>query len=94
MIPIKRQPRVRYEVNVCGGGFDSVKHHFTAWKQEPLIYRPERRMFEGKADVRPLGDETFGATEPRASRCSARASPAMRTRLPRAWKTKAAICGS
>ncbi|KWF22764.1 hypothetical protein [Burkholderia pseudomultivorans] len=64
MIPIKRQPRVRYEVNVCGGGFDSVKHHFTAWKQEPLIYRPERRMFEGKADVRPLGDETFGATEP------------------------------
>ena len=46
------------------GGFDSVKSHFQEWKSEPLIYRPERRMFEGKADVRPLGDETFGSTEP------------------------------
>ncbi|MDI9708953.1 hypothetical protein QM281_17765, partial [Acinetobacter baumannii] len=63
MIP-KRRPGVRYEVNVCGGGFDSVKSHFDTWKHEPLIYRPERRMFEGKADVRPLGVETFGATEP------------------------------
>ncbi|WP_110421354.1 hypothetical protein [Burkholderia vietnamiensis] len=59
----KRRPGVRYEVNVCGGGFDSVKSHFSAWKRGPLIYRPERRMFEGKADVRPL-DETFGSTEP------------------------------
>lgn len=63
MIP-KRRQGVRYEVNVCGGGFDSVKSHFNAWKQEPLIYRPERRMFEGKANGRPLGDETFGSTEP------------------------------
>ncbi|AXF25633.1 hypothetical protein CUJ89_34925 [Burkholderia pyrrocinia] len=63
MIP-KRRPGVRYEVNVCGGEFNSVKSHFSEWKQEPLIYRPERRMFEGKADVRPLGDETFGSTEP------------------------------
>ncbi|WP_175922917.1 hypothetical protein [Burkholderia latens] len=60
----KRQPGVRYEVNVCGGGFESVKSHFSAWKREPLIYRPDRRMFEGKADVRPLGDETFCSTEP------------------------------
>ncbi|AOJ00356.1 hypothetical protein [Burkholderia sp. LA-2-3-30-S1-D2] len=59
----KRRPCVRYEVNVCGGGFESVKSHFITWKQEPLIYRPDRRMFEGKADVRPL-DETFGSTEP------------------------------
>ncbi|WP_269508963.1 hypothetical protein [Burkholderia sp. IMCC1007] len=58
----KRRPGVRYEVNVCGGGFDSVKSHFSAWKQEPLIYRPDRRMFEGKNDVRPL-DETFSSTE-------------------------------
>ena len=41
-----------------------MKSHFQEWKSEPLIYRPERRMFEGKADVRPLGDETFGSTEP------------------------------
>ncbi|MCA8256348.1 hypothetical protein LGM89_24050 [Burkholderia sp. AU31624] len=60
----KRRPGVRYEVNICGGGFDSLKSHFNEWKHEPLIYRPERRMFEGKADVRPLGGETFGSTEP------------------------------
>ncbi|EDT01651.1 conserved hypothetical protein [Burkholderia ambifaria IOP40-10] len=60
----KQRPGVRYEVNVCGGGFDSVKSHFSTWKHEPLIYRPDRRMFEGKADVRPLGAETFGSTEP------------------------------
>jgi hypothetical protein len=29
----KRRPGVRYEVNVCGGGFDSVKSHFSAWKR-------------------------------------------------------------
>jgi len=60
----KRRPGVRFEVNVCGGGFDSVKSHFSVWKQEALIYRADRRMFEGKADVRLLGDETFGSTEP------------------------------
>ncbi|MCA8091772.1 hypothetical protein LGM65_12845 [Burkholderia anthina] len=59
----KRRPGVRDEVNVCGGGFDSVKSHFSAWKQSSLVYRPDRRMFEGKADVRPL-DETFGSTAP------------------------------
>ena len=47
----KRRPGVRYEVNICGGGFDALKSHFNEWKHEPLIYRPERRMFEGKADV-------------------------------------------
>ncbi|KKL35593.1 hypothetical protein WR30_18005 [Burkholderia contaminans FFH2055] len=60
----KRREGVRYELNICGGGFDSVKNRFKEWKREPLIYRPERRMFEGKADVRQLGDETFGSTEP------------------------------
>ncbi|KVE29374.1 hypothetical protein WS67_05875 [Burkholderia singularis] len=63
MIAAKQQQSIHYEVNVCGGGFDSVTRRFTAWKQEPLIYRPERRMFEGKTDVRPLGDETFAAAE-------------------------------
>ena len=58
----KRRPGVRYEVNICGGGFDALKSHFNEWKHELLIYRPERRMFEGKADVRPLGGETFGST--------------------------------
>lgn len=90
----KRRPGVRYEVNVCGGGFDSVKSHFSAWKREPLIYRPERRMFEGKADVRPL-DETFGSTEPaRGSRCRPRASRPTRMRSPRGCATTAASCGS
>jgi hypothetical protein len=60
----ERRDGVRYELNVCGGGFDSVKSRFREWKREPLIYRPGRLMFEGKADVRPLGDETFGSTEP------------------------------
>ena len=67
----KRRPGVRYEVNICGGGFDALKSHFNEWKHEPLIYRPERRMFEGKADVRPLGGETFGSTG-RAVRAAAR----------------------
>ena len=51
----KRRPGVRYEVNVCGGRFDSMKRHVSAWKQAPLIYRPDHRMFEGKADVPPPG---------------------------------------
>ena len=36
----KRRPGVRYEVNICGGGFDALKSHFNEWKHEPLIYRP------------------------------------------------------
>ena len=90
----KRRPGVRYEVNICGGGFDALKSHFNEWKHEPLIYRPERRMFEGKADVRPLGGETFGSTGARGSRCSARASRPMRMRSPRRCAMKAASCGS
>ncbi|MDY7787965.1 hypothetical protein U0E10_08585 [Burkholderia ubonensis] len=59
----KRASEVHFEVNVCGGGFDVVGSRFLEWKQEPLISRPNRRMFEGKTDVRRLTDRTFDSTE-------------------------------
>ncbi|SUY08367.1 Uncharacterised protein [Burkholderia pseudomallei] len=54
---------VHYESNVCGGSFESVLDRFGNWKREPLVYRPERRMFEGKDSVRRLGDEAFDSPD-------------------------------
>ncbi|MBN3723919.1 hypothetical protein [Burkholderia sp. Ac-20379] len=49
---------VHYEVNVCGGTFDSVRDRFRAWQHEPLIVRPQRTMFENKDGVKRLDDDT------------------------------------
>ncbi|WP_322025140.1 hypothetical protein [Burkholderia sp. BCC1977] len=54
---------VHYEVNVCGGGFDTVRDRFQVWKHEPLVSRPDRLMFEGKTEVRRLGDAGLDGTE-------------------------------
>ncbi|AJY39299.1 hypothetical protein I6G56_28695 [Burkholderia humptydooensis] len=54
---------VHYESSVCGGSFESVLNRFGDWKREPLVYRPERRMFEGKDSVRRLGDEEFDSPD-------------------------------
>ncbi|KVD80663.1 hypothetical protein WS62_26575 [Burkholderia sp. ABCPW 14] len=57
------KPTVHYEANVCGGSFESVLDRFEDWKREPLVSRPERRMFEGKDSVRRLGDEAFDSPD-------------------------------
>ncbi|AIO70105.1 hypothetical protein [Burkholderia oklahomensis] len=57
------KPAVHYEANVCGGSFEAVLSRFGDWKREPLVYRPERRMFEGKDSVRRLGDEAFDSPD-------------------------------
>ncbi|KVN03179.1 MULTISPECIES: hypothetical protein [unclassified Burkholderia] len=54
---------VHYESSVCGGSFESVLNRFGDWKREPLVYRPERHMFEGKDSVRRLGDEEFDSPD-------------------------------
>ncbi|UVE68302.1 hypothetical protein L2Y90_29805 [Burkholderia pyrrocinia] len=46
--------RIRYDANVCGGDFGHVRERFDAWKRESLVYRPERRVFAGKDEVREL----------------------------------------
>ncbi|WP_423761001.1 hypothetical protein [Burkholderia sp. NLJ2] len=59
----KQTHQVHYEINVCGGGFDTVGVRFEAWKLEPLISRPDRLMFEGKTEVRQLGGAGFDGTD-------------------------------
>ncbi|WP_423369874.1 hypothetical protein [Burkholderia sp. LMG 32019] len=48
--------RIRYDANGCGGDFSHVHERFDTWKRESLVYRPERRMFGGKDEVRVLND--------------------------------------
>jgi len=52
-----------YQINICGGDFQHVKHRFAEWKKEPLIYRKDQRMFEGKTEVRLLSDDAFENAE-------------------------------
>ncbi len=54
---------VHYEVNVRGGGFDTARDRFQVWKHEPPVSRPDRLMFEGKREVRWLGNAGFDDTE-------------------------------
>ncbi|AJK48149.1 hypothetical protein [Burkholderia plantarii] len=55
--------QVHYEVNVCGGTFESVRGRFPAWQREPLLHSPQRTMFEDKAGVRRLDDTVFDSAE-------------------------------
>ncbi|HVE07968.1 MAG TPA: hypothetical protein VNE00_12005 [Paraburkholderia sp.] len=50
------QSTVHYQANICGGDFQHVKECFDGWKQQPLVYRRNQYMFEGKREVRPLGE--------------------------------------
>ncbi|VWB32860.1 hypothetical protein BLA14095_01295 [Burkholderia lata] len=53
--------RIRYDANVCGGDFSHVRERFDTWKRESRGHRPERRMFDGKDDVRELNDTVYDA---------------------------------
>lgn len=55
--------RIRYDANVCGGDFAHVRERFARWKRESLVYRPDRRMFDGKGEVRKLSDEVYDSPE-------------------------------
>jgi hypothetical protein len=55
--------RIRYEANVCGGDFQSVKQHFNVWKKQPLVYRPNQHMFAGKHEVRMLSEQIYDNSE-------------------------------
>ncbi|KWF11557.1 hypothetical protein NUV26_28140 [Burkholderia pseudomultivorans] len=55
--------RIRYDANVCGGDFAHVRERFETWKRESLVYRPERRMFDGKDEVRQLNDTIYDGPE-------------------------------
>ena len=65
------QERIRYDANVCGGDFAHLRERFDTWKRESRIYRPERRMFDGKDEVRALNDTVYDGPE-RAQRRSSR----------------------
>ena len=54
--------RIHYQVNVCGGDFQHVRKCFRTWKEEPLVYRKDRRMFEDQNEVRILSGHTFDST--------------------------------
>ncbi|MGU7780753.1 hypothetical protein [Burkholderia sp. PU8-34] len=54
---------LRYDANVCGGDFEHVCECFAVWKGESLVYRPERRMFDGKDEVRQLSDAVYDGPE-------------------------------
>ncbi|RQS77056.1 hypothetical protein DID96_00865 [Burkholderia sp. Bp8963] len=54
---------LRYDANVCGGDFEHVRERFAAWKGESLVYQPERRMFDGKEEVRQLSDAVYDGPE-------------------------------
>ncbi|AOI88489.1 hypothetical protein [Burkholderia pseudomultivorans] len=55
--------RIRYDANVCGGDFAHVRERFETWKRESLVYRPERRMFDGKDEVRQMNDTVYEGPE-------------------------------
>jgi hypothetical protein len=57
------RPGIHYQINICGGDFRHVKHRFPERKEEPLVYRKNQRMFEGKTEVRPLSEQVFDNAE-------------------------------
>ncbi|MGF6602377.1 hypothetical protein P3T23_007129 [Paraburkholderia sp. GAS448] len=55
--------RIHYQMNICGGDFTHVRECFRDWKSQPLVYRWNQRMFEGKEDVHPLSGRVFNNGE-------------------------------
>ncbi|MCA3776483.1 MAG: hypothetical protein IOC39_04270 [Burkholderia sp.] len=68
-MPASRK-RIRYDANACGGDFGHVRECFDTWKRESRVYRPERRLFDGKDEVRELNDTVYDGPE-RAQRALA-----------------------
>ncbi|MBZ5789141.1 hypothetical protein K8353_03390 [Burkholderia contaminans] len=54
---------IRYDANLCGGDFSHVRERFDTWKRESRVYRPERRLFDGKDEVRALDDTVYDGPE-------------------------------
>ncbi|VWC51245.1 hypothetical protein BLA18109_00064 [Burkholderia lata] len=50
-------------MNTCGGDLSRVRERFDTWKRESLIDRPERRMFDGKDELRELNDIVYDGPE-------------------------------
>jgi hypothetical protein len=57
------KPHTRFQVNICGGDFQHVTECFRLWKNEPLVYRPDSVMFEGRNEVRMLRQDGFDDPE-------------------------------
>jgi len=57
------QPNIHYQANVCGGDFKHVQDCFDRWKKEPLLYRRQQHMFEGKEEVRAVAGRAFDSGE-------------------------------
>ncbi|MEX3931551.1 hypothetical protein AB4Y32_06960 [Paraburkholderia phymatum] len=55
--------KIHYQSNICGGDFQHVKDCFNTWKTQPLVYRMNEHMFEGKREVRPLDERVFDNAE-------------------------------
>ncbi|WP_321901839.1 hypothetical protein [Paraburkholderia tropica] len=55
--------RPHYQLNICRGDFRHVCECFATWKSEPLVYRLNQKMFEGRSEVRPLSDQCYDDTE-------------------------------
>ncbi|RQR26090.1 MULTISPECIES: hypothetical protein [unclassified Burkholderia] len=59
--------RIRYDANVCGGDVSHVRsqvcERFATRKRESRVYRPERRMFDGKDAVRALNHAVYARPE-------------------------------
>lgn len=53
----------RYQVNICRGDFRHVREIFREWKHEPLVYRRDQTMFEGRDEVRMLTNERYEDVE-------------------------------
>ncbi|RQZ20580.1 hypothetical protein DIE15_00420 [Burkholderia sp. Bp9031] len=58
---------MRYDANGCGGVFSHVCERFATWKCESPVYRPERRMFDGRNEVRELKHAVYAG--PERARC-------------------------
>ncbi|MGR3907456.1 hypothetical protein Q3A80_10415 [Burkholderia sp. SR8] len=67
--------RIRYDANVCGGDFSQVRERFDRWKRESRVYRPERRLFDGKDEVRALNHTVYAGPASAQRALVARCTP-------------------
>ncbi|KUZ06958.1 hypothetical protein WI28_22805 [Burkholderia diffusa] len=74
--PSEPRKRIRYDANVCGGDFRDVRERFDTWKRESRVHRPERRVFDGKDEVRELNHTVYAGPESAQRALVARCAPA------------------
>lgn len=85
--------RIRYDANVCGGDFSQVRERFDTWKRESRVHRPERRMFDGKDEVRELDPTVYAGRKAHSGRWSRDARRPIRSHSRRGSPPKGARCG-